>query len=59
MQVPVGLQTHPELWRRLEETGEPERGISRNTSLPNTISFIRLTGTLPVLPSNRAVSGVP
>ena len=33
MQVPVGLETHPELWRRLQEAREPERGISRDATL--------------------------
>ena len=33
MKVPVGLETHPELWRCLQEAREPERGISRDATL--------------------------
>jgi hypothetical protein len=33
MQVPVGLEAHPELRRCLEEAREPERRIPRNAAL--------------------------
>src|SRR5712691_3976240 len=34
MQVPVGLQTHPQLRRRLQQSCEPERRIGRYSPLP-------------------------
>jgi hypothetical protein len=30
MQVPVGLQAHPELRRRLQQTGKPQCGVCRD-----------------------------
>ena len=33
MQIPVGLEPHPELGRRLEQTSQPECRISRDAAL--------------------------
>jgi hypothetical protein len=34
VQVPVGLQPHPELWRRFQQSRESQRRIRRDAPLP-------------------------
>jgi hypothetical protein len=34
MQVPIGLQPHPKLWRCLQQSCEPKSRIRRDAALP-------------------------